>query len=206
MNRKNFLWKTAWFAGSITTMPYWLSGKEHKLTKADPLSAEKVKDFVIAGHNDLEKLKSLLQEFPTLIYATWDWGGGDFETAIEGAGHMGNKEIANYLIEIGARTNLFVLTMLGKTQIVKSFIKFCRSVEVCSRYFKPANCTFVVHVICFCWLLKIIFETEHVMLVAIFRTCKKFTILILSLLILFLVNSSAILLHHHPLVEHDAVK
>ena len=70
MNRKNFLWKTAWAAGSITTMPFWLSGKETKLTKADPLSAEKVKDFVIAGHNDLEKLKSLLQEFPTLIYAT----------------------------------------------------------------------------------------------------------------------------------------
>ena len=36
---------------------------------------------------------------------------------------MGNKEIANYLIEIGARTNLFVLTMLGKTQIVKSFLE-----------------------------------------------------------------------------------
>ena len=123
MNRKNFLWKTAWAAGSITTMPYWLSGKETKLTKADPLSAEKVKNFVIAGHNDLEKVKLLLHEFPTLLYATWDWGGGDFETAIEGAGHMGNKEIANYLIEIGARTNLFVLTMLGKTQIVKSFLE-----------------------------------------------------------------------------------
>jgi len=35
---------------------------------------------------------------------------------------MGNKEIANYLISLGARTNLFVLTMLGKTQIVKPFL------------------------------------------------------------------------------------
>ncbi len=123
MNRKNFLWKTALVAGSITTIPYWLSGHEKKLTKADPLSAEKVKNFVIAGHNDLEKVKLLLQEFPTLLYATWDWGGGDFETAIEGAGHVGNKEIANYLIEMGTRTNLFVLTMLGKTDIVKSFLE-----------------------------------------------------------------------------------
>ncbi len=56
------------------------------------------------------------------VYATWDWGNGDFETALEGAGHVGNKEIANYLIGLGARTNLFVLTMLGKTGIVKNFL------------------------------------------------------------------------------------
>jgi len=65
----------------------------------------------------------LLQEFPTLLYATWDWGSGDFETGLEGAGDVGNKDIANYLIGIGARTNLFVLTMLGKTQIVKAYLE-----------------------------------------------------------------------------------
>ncbi len=36
---------------------------------------------------------------------------------------MGNKEIANHLISAGARTNLFVLTMLGKTEIVKSYLE-----------------------------------------------------------------------------------
>ena len=46
----------------------------------------------------------------------------DFETGLEGAGHVGNKDIANYLIGAGARTNLFVLTMLGKTQIVKAYL------------------------------------------------------------------------------------
>ena len=35
---------------------------------------------------------------------------------------MGNKEIANYLISQGARTNMFVLTMLGKTEIVKPYL------------------------------------------------------------------------------------
>ena len=71
--------------------------------KADPLPAEKVKEFVSAGHNNLEKVKSLLLELPTLLYATWDLGGGDFETALEGAGHVGNKDIANHLIKSGAR-------------------------------------------------------------------------------------------------------
>ncbi|RYY26561.1 MAG: ankyrin repeat domain-containing protein [Chitinophagaceae bacterium] len=91
--------------------------------KPEPLPAEKVKAFVGAGHNDLGKVKSLLEEFPSLLYATWDWGGGDFETALEGAGHVGTKDVANFLIEKGARTNLFVLTMLGKTQLVKAWLE-----------------------------------------------------------------------------------
>jgi hypothetical protein len=82
-----------------------------------------VKEFVLAGHGNFDKVKSLLQAFPTLLYAAWDWADGDFETAIEGAGHVGNKEIALYLIEQGARANLFVLTMLGKTQLVKPYLE-----------------------------------------------------------------------------------
>lgn len=75
------------------------NGMKQPLT--DQLPPDKVKDFVIAGHGDLVKVKTMLQEIPTLLYATWDWGGGDFETALEGAGHVGNKEIANYLISTG---------------------------------------------------------------------------------------------------------
>ena len=120
MNRKLFLQYAGIGTGSILASPY-LFGQNNQ-GKADPLPAEKVKEFVIAGHNDLDKVKGLLIEFPTLLYATWDWGGGDFETALEGAGHMGNKAIANHLIGLGARTNLFVLAMLGKTQMVKGYL------------------------------------------------------------------------------------
>ena len=88
----------------------------------EPLPAEKVREFVLAGHNNIDKVKSMLVELPTLIYAAWDGKNGDFETALEGAGHVGNKEIANYLIGLGAWTNLFVLTMLGKTALVKAFL------------------------------------------------------------------------------------
>jgi hypothetical protein len=125
MNRKNFLAKTVMGIGGIISLPALLSGQAvaEKATKPDPLPAEKVKDFVIAGHGNIEKVKSLLLEFPTLLYAAWDWGDGDFETALEGAGHVGNKEIAVLLIEQGARTNMFVLTMMGKTGIVKSYLE-----------------------------------------------------------------------------------
>lgn len=116
MNRKDFFMATMGI-----TVPVLLRGQQGP-AKVDPLPAEKVKEFVIAGHNNLVKVKQLLQEFPGLLYSTWDWGGGDFETALEGAGHVGNKEIANHLIGLGARTNFFVLTMLGKTQIVKTYL------------------------------------------------------------------------------------
>lgn len=126
MNRKNFLQQVVVGTGSIIAAPYLLSGQTTSTMtapKSDPLPAEKVKEFVGAGHNNLDKVKSLLVEFPTLLYATWDLGSGDFETGLEGAGHVGNKDIANYLIKLGARTNMFVLTMLGKTQIVKPFLE-----------------------------------------------------------------------------------
>lgn len=126
MNRKKFLQQVAIGSGTIIAAPYLLSGQTpptKNLPKSDPLPAEKVKEFVSAGHNNLEKVKTLLIEFPTLLYATWDLGSGDFETALEGAGHVGNKEIANHLIKQGARTNMFVLTMLGQTQIVKPYLE-----------------------------------------------------------------------------------
>ena len=127
MNRKIFLQQSLIGAGGLLSLPILLNGQNQPVpavsAKGEPLPADKVKEFVGAGHNNLDKVKSLLVEFPTLLYATWDWGAGDFETAIEGAGHVGNKEIANYLIGSGARTNLFVLTMLGKTQIVKPYLE-----------------------------------------------------------------------------------
>lgn len=127
MQRKFFLQHIAIGTGGLITMPLLLNGQTAPAAKnplaTDPLPAEKVKEFVSAGHNNLDKVKSLLLEFPTLLYATWDWGAGDFETGLEGAGHVGNKDIANYLIGQGARTNLFVLTMLGKTEIVKAYLE-----------------------------------------------------------------------------------
>ena len=124
MNRKHFFLKTVLSAGAVMTTPLInFSQAKQEPPRPDPLPADKVKEFVIAGHGNFTAVKQLLTEMPTLLYATWDWGGGDFETALEGAGHTGSKEIAEYLIGMGARTNLFVLTMLGKTALVKNWLE-----------------------------------------------------------------------------------
>lgn len=119
MERIDFL-KTFSVGAAALYVPSTVMGQ---MDRPPQLDKQMIMDFVGAGHNNLEKVKQLYAEQPTLVYAAHDLGGGDFETALEGAGHVGNKEIANFLIEKGARTNLFVLTMLGKTNIVKPYLE-----------------------------------------------------------------------------------
>jgi len=117
MDRKSFLKTGIASSLSLGLVPTLVFGNNQ--TDPEPLKVELVKEFVLAGHFNLDKVKNMLNDYPNLIYSSYDWGNGDYEEAIEGAGHKGNKEVANYLIEKGARANLFVLTMLGKTDLVK---------------------------------------------------------------------------------------
>ncbi len=93
------------------------------MEKKPALEATLVQEFVISAHGDLDRTKELLAQEPALVNATWDWGGGDFETALGGAAHMGREDIANFLLEHGARLDLFAAAMLGKLEIVKAALE-----------------------------------------------------------------------------------
>jgi hypothetical protein len=82
-----------------------------------------VRDFVANAHGDLERVKALLAEQPKLINAAWDWGGGDWETGLGAAAHVGRRDIAEYLLEQGARLDLFAEAMLGKLEIVRATLE-----------------------------------------------------------------------------------
>src|SRR5512134_4040501 len=84
------------------------------------LEAALVQEFVGKAHGDLNRVQDLLAVEPALVNATWDWGGGDFETALGAAAHMGRSDIANFLLEHGARLDIFAAAMLGKLEIVKA--------------------------------------------------------------------------------------
>ena len=120
MNRKSFLFRSATAGAALMVNPF----SSFSQTKEDPepYKTEIVKEFVGAGHGKIDRVKEMLAGYPNLLYSRYDWGNGDFEEAIEGAGHVGNKEIAQYLINKGARPNIFVLTMLGETAIIKSIL------------------------------------------------------------------------------------
>jgi hypothetical protein len=81
-----------------------------------------VQDFVIFAHSDLDNVKKLLEREPALINATMDWGAGDWESGLGGASHMGRRDIVEYLLEKGARIDIFCAAMMGQLDAVKAFL------------------------------------------------------------------------------------
>jgi hypothetical protein len=87
-----------------------------------PLGPELVRDFVAKAHGDLDAVRELLELEPSLLNASWDWGGGDWETGLGAAAHMGRRDIALFLLERGARIDVFAAAMLGETEIVRALL------------------------------------------------------------------------------------
>lgn len=87
------------------------------------LPGDQVNEFVRVAHADLDATRKMLDAEPRLIRAAWDWGGGDFETALGGAAHMGRRDIATFLIERGAQLDLFAAAMLGELAIVRAALE-----------------------------------------------------------------------------------
>ncbi|HET6205726.1 MAG TPA: hypothetical protein VFD98_02885 [Terracidiphilus sp.] len=83
---------------------------------------ELVQEMVRVSHFDLKRVQQLVGAQPSLARAAWDWGFGDWESALGAASHMGNRPIAEYLISKGARPSLFSAAMLGHLEVVKAFV------------------------------------------------------------------------------------
>lgn len=118
LSRKKFLALAA--AGGIATV--FGQTPQPQKPKGDPLPGELVKEWVTKAHSDFARVQELHTQEPRLLNASWDWGGGDFETALEAAGHVGNRDIAGFLLANGARMNVFCAAMLGRLDIVKAVL------------------------------------------------------------------------------------
>ncbi len=77
-----------------------------------------VRETVAAAHTRIERVRELVEASPALAKAAWDWGFGDWESALGAASHMGRVDIAELLIAHGARPNLFTFAMLGQLDVV----------------------------------------------------------------------------------------
>jgi hypothetical protein len=99
------------------------AGRRGVTEKPPPLDSELVRQFVVAGHGDLAAVREQLALEPALLDAAWDWGGGDWETALGGAAHMGHRPIAEFLLEQGARLDVFAGAMLGRVEVVSAILE-----------------------------------------------------------------------------------
>jgi hypothetical protein len=138
MSRRHFL------AATSLAMPTIAMGFESEPPPAKPTSSEVaakstagvvapadlypaqppdlVREMVTVAHFNLARVKELVGAHPSLAKATWDWGFGDWESALGAASHMGNRPIAEFLLSNGAHPSIFSATMLGQLDVVKAFV------------------------------------------------------------------------------------
>lgn len=87
------------------------------------------REMVGVSHGNLARVKELLALHPTLANANWDWGFGDWESALGAASHVGNVEIARALLASGARPSIFSAAMLGQLAVVRAFVEATPGVQ-----------------------------------------------------------------------------
>jgi hypothetical protein len=87
-----------------------------------PLPPAVVGEFVGRAHADLARVTELLADYPALIHSAFDWGNGDWETALGAAAHSGRRDIAEFLVSKGARLDIFSAAFLGRMSLVKAFL------------------------------------------------------------------------------------
>ena len=80
------------------------------------------REIVTSAHSDLARVEELVRARAELAKASYDWGFGDWESALDAACHMGRRDIADLLIENGARPTLFYAAMTGNLDAVKAMI------------------------------------------------------------------------------------
>lgn len=101
-----------------------------------------VSEVVGKSHFDEARVKELVKAHPSLANACWDWGFGDWESPLGAASHTGQRGIAEFLLERGARVDIFAAAMLGYTAIVKAFVTTQPGVQ---RTFGPHGITLMAH-------------------------------------------------------------
>ena len=103
--------------------PAATAGPRPKVPAKPPaLPPEKVQQTVGQAHRSLESVRQLVEATPLLANASWDWGGGDFETPLQAAAHTGGHAIAEYLLSKGARLDIYAAAMLGQLDFLKAVL------------------------------------------------------------------------------------
>jgi len=98
------------------------------MDKGPKIDMALVEEIVSAAHHDLDRVQEIVSQTPTIVNAAWDWGGGDWETPLGPAAHMGRRDIAEYLLESGARVDVFAAAMLGWVEFVRTALAASPSV------------------------------------------------------------------------------
>ena len=101
-----------------------------------------VADTVLYAHSSVEKVAALVAARPALSNANIDWGFGDWESAIGAASHTGRRDVADVLLEHGARPDIFTHAMLGHVDVIRAIIEAQPGIQ---RIAGPHGITLMAH-------------------------------------------------------------
>ena len=87
------------------------------------LPVDLVREFVIAGHGNLPKVKDMLANNPSLLNSAYAWSETDHETALQGAAQVGSVGVAEFLLASGAPLDICTAAMLGKHDAVERMLR-----------------------------------------------------------------------------------
>lgn len=82
------------------------------------LSQELINEFVAASHFDFPKVRQMLAETPALLNENAEW----IETPVQAAAHVGNVDIATFLLDQGAPLDICTAAMLGREADVDAIL------------------------------------------------------------------------------------
>ena len=126
-----------------TPVPLGVGRRTHEVLPSFPSTdPELVTGVLIAAHTDLDTVVELVTDHPHLARASVDWGFGDWESALGAASHMGRRDIAEFLIDNGARPNIFSAAMFGQIEVVKALVTVAPGVQ---RIPGPHGITLLAH-------------------------------------------------------------
>lgn len=111
------------FAKEIIEINADITNQEDLFYRYPSIDDKFVAEVVGASHFNFDRVKELVNHRPELSRATWDWAFGDWESALGAASHVGRRDIAEFLMQKGARPNIFTYAMLGHYDAVKAMIE-----------------------------------------------------------------------------------
>lgn len=122
-SRRSFL-RQAGLLGALPLLALPRAGDRAASNASFPhTDPDRARAVVGASHGNIDLVRTLVTEQPSLAKASWDWQLGDWETPLGAASHVGRRDIAELLIAHGARPTLFSAAMLGQIDTVRAYLE-----------------------------------------------------------------------------------
>jgi ankyrin repeat protein len=92
------------------------------MTDETTFSPDQIRNFIIAAHGNLPRVREMLARHPGLVNVRHYWSNDDSESAIQAAAQVGSAPVVEFLLEKGAPLEICTAAMLGRKETVERML------------------------------------------------------------------------------------